>query len=366
MTTRHHRTRLALALGAGVLALAACAPSSSSGDSGGGDSTTLTVWSWRPEDKAAYEKIFAVFEKEHPGITVDFKAFKATEYNQILATGLAGSDGPDVPQVRSYGDLQPTVASGALLPLDDDIDLSSWDANIVAGAQGKEDGKLYAVPLARQATVMFYDKKLFAENGIEVPTTWDQFIAVNETFLKQGITPMAVGAKDEWTLPIVHEVLGGAAVRRHRVPEGRAVGGERLHRPRTGSPRSRCSVTSRSTCPKNVTGVTFTDAHDPVHLGAGGDVPRRRLDLATLQKRQPGPEDRRLPGAAAARFARAVRAPRPPAGPTATSASRRSRRTRRRRPSSSSGWPRRSSARWSPTTSSRSPPSRASPTPTRC
>ena len=167
-TTRRHLTALTVATA--VVALAACAPSSSStsgSSSGGSDGkgVTLSVWSWRTEDVAAYDAIFDVYEKTHPGVKVDFKAFKNTEYNQILTTGLAGSNGPDVVQVRSYGQLQPTIASGSLVPLDSTVDLSSWDANVVKSAEGKEDGKLYAVPLAQQTLQMFYNKDLFAKQG---------------------------------------------------------------------------------------------------------------------------------------------------------------------------------------------------------
>jgi len=85
-----------------------------------------------------------------------------------------------------------------------------------ASAEGKQDGKLYAVPLAQQTLQMFYNKDLFAKQGLTPPTTWAQFIEVNARLKEQGITPMAVGAKDSWTLPIVHQVLatprfGGAA-----------------------------------------------------------------------------------------------------------------------------------------------------------
>ena len=128
MTPRTRRSTLTLIAFTGVLAVGACAPSSDndSADSGSGDGakeTTLTVWSWRVEDEAAYTKIFDAFEAKNEGVTVDFKAFKATEYNKVLATGLAGSDGPDVPQVRSYGQVEPTIASKSLVPLDGVVDL---------------------------------------------------------------------------------------------------------------------------------------------------------------------------------------------------------------------------------------------------
>lgn len=288
MTPRTTRRRVAATLvGAGVLALAACAPSADSGSGGGGDGTTLTVWSWRVEDKAAYEKIFDAYEAKNPGVTVEFKPFKATEYNKILATGLAGSDGPDVPQVRSYGPLQGTVASGALLPLDGLVDLSSWDENVVASAKGKADGKIYSVPLARQAAVLFYDKKLFAANGVAAPTTWDEFLAACKAFEAKGITPLAVGAKDDWTLPIVHEVLAASR-----------FGGADFQKAVTAGdvdftdPDFVASVgvleQLEPYMPKNVTGVAVTDAMTLFTSGKAAMYPGGSYDLATLQKGNPG------------------------------------------------------------------------------
>ena len=235
MTRRTHRSIASVvALGA-ALALTACAPSTGGDDAkGGGGDTTLTVWSWRVEDKAAYDTIFAAYEKAHPGVNVDFKAFKATEYNKILATGLAGSDGPDVPQVRSYGQLQTTVASDTLVPLDGKVDLSGWDENVVASAKGKEDGKIYSVPLARQTTVMFFNQDAFDKAGLKAPTTWDEFMAANTKLAADGLTPIAVGAKDDWTLPMRARGPRGSALRWQGVPEPGRHGRQGLHRPRLG------------------------------------------------------------------------------------------------------------------------------------
>jgi raffinose/stachyose/melibiose transport system substrate-binding protein len=174
MNDKSRRHLAALTVTSAMVALAACSPAGSSSSSGGaGDSknATISVWSWRTEDVAAYNAIFDVYTKAHPGTKVDFKAFKNTEYNLKLTTGLAGAKGPDVAQVRSYGQLQPTIASKSLLPLDGIVDLSGWDANVVKSAKGKVDGKLYAVPLAQQTLQMYYNKDVFAKNGLTPPTT---------------------------------------------------------------------------------------------------------------------------------------------------------------------------------------------------
>ena len=361
-TTRRHLTALTVATA--VVALAACAPSSSStsgGGSGGSDGkgVTLSVWSWRTEDVAAYDAIFDVYEKAHPGVKVDFKAFKNTEYNQILTTGLAGSNGPDVVQVRSYGQLQPTIASGSLVPLDSTVDLSSWDANVVKSAEGKEDGKLYAVPLAQQTLQMFYNKDLFAKQGLTPPTTWAQFVEVNARLKEQGITPMAVGAKDSWTLPIVHQVLaaprfGGAAF------EKAVLSGQKTFT----DPDWVASVDElkalKPYLPDSAVGVAYTDAQILFTSGKAAMFPGGSFELGFFQKQNPALKMGVFQVPAPDGLARPRRRRRP-ATPTARSASRPGATPSRRARTWWPGWRPRSSASSSRTRSSscpRSPVSR--------
>lgn len=286
-STRLSRTRRALIVTVAasfVASLVGCAPTASS-DNGSGD-VTLTVWSWRPEDVKSYDKIFAVFEKEHPGITVEFKAFKATEYNQILATGLAGSDGPDVPQVRSFGDVQPTIAAGSLVALDDDIDFSKWDPNLLATAKGDKDGKIYAVPLARQMWQMYYNVDLFKKEKLEVPTTWDDFIEVNQKLLDAGLIPMSLGAKDSWTLPLTHEVVGATRFGGTAFADSRLAGKTSFTDPNWVASAD-LFTTLKKFFPKDSTGITFADAQALFTSERAGMFPGGAADLATLQSANP-------------------------------------------------------------------------------
>ncbi|GAA2741428.1 extracellular solute-binding protein [Terrabacter aerolatus] len=287
---RARRTVLTIAALSGALLVTACSPSSSgsTGAGAGGDGkVTLTVWSWRVEDEAAYKKIFDTYEKAHPTVNVDFKAFKATEYNKILATGLAGSSGPDVPQVRSYGQLQGTVASKSLLPLDGKVDLSGWDENVVASAKGKEDGKTYSVPLARQTVQMFYNQGLFDKFGITAPTTWEQFIAGNDKLMAAGVTPIAVGAKDDWTLPIVHEVLAGSRFG-GKAFQPEVLAGKKSFTDPDWVASVKVVGDLEKYMPKNVTGVAQTDAQTLFSAEKAAMIPGGSFDLSVLQKANPG------------------------------------------------------------------------------
>ena len=168
--------------------LAAC----TTADSSGGGGVKLTVWSWRPEDAATYRKIFDKFHASHKDISVEFKPYKATEYNTILSTGLTQAGGPDVMQLRSYGGLQPVIEAGNLKPLDGTIKgLTNFDKSALDGARGKKDGKIYGVPLEMSTFQIYYNKDLFAKYHLQPPTTWDDMISAAQTLKSHGITPFA-------------------------------------------------------------------------------------------------------------------------------------------------------------------------------
>ena len=290
MKRNYRRQLTTLTLASAMVALAACSPSSPSKDSGGSGDTknvTLSVWSWRTEDVAAYNAIFAVYEKAHPGTKVDFKSFKNTEYNLILTTGLAGAKGPDVAQVRSYGQLQPTIASKSLLPLDGVVDLSGWDANVVKSAKGKEDGKLYAVPLAQQTLQMFYNKDIFDKQGITPPTTWAEFMAINAKLKQQGVTPLAVGAKDSWTLPMLHQVLAAPRFGGSTFEKAVTTGQKKFTDPDWVASVDVVNKL-KPYMPDNAVGVAYTDAQILFTSGKAAMFPGGSFELGFFQKQNPG------------------------------------------------------------------------------
>ena len=45
---------------------------------------------------------------------------------------------------------------------------------------------------------MLYNKQVFKDNNLEVPTTWDEFISVCDTLKGNDITPIAFGNSQNW------------------------------------------------------------------------------------------------------------------------------------------------------------------------
>jgi raffinose/stachyose/melibiose transport system substrate-binding protein len=274
-----------------ALALSACSPSAGSdtaatADGEGGDETTLTVWSWRTEDVEAYERIFDVYEESHPGVTVDFRTFKNTEYNQILSTGLTGDGGPDVTQLRAYGLLQPLVEGGNLVPLDDVVDVEGFDETVLAGARGVSDDKLYGVPFAVQTLQVYYNKALFEENGIEVPETWENMVAAAEKLKGAGVTPFAVGGKDAWTLPMLHDIVGSAHYGGSQFQQAVATGAADFTDPAWVASLGLLQQL-QPYFPDDVVGVPYTDAQVLFATGQAAMFPGGSFELGFFTKQNP-------------------------------------------------------------------------------
>ncbi|KKB80853.1 sugar ABC transporter substrate-binding protein [Devosia soli] len=172
----------------------------------------LTFWSWRQEDRAAYEKFIETFEAANPGITVTFETFEAANYNTILSTALAGGTGPDVMMVRAYGGLENVAAAGYLEPLTTETvpALADFAAPAIAAESMRSDGAIYAVPFASQTQLVIYNKALFDANGIEEPQTWEELKAAAQKLKDAGVIPFANGTATAWQNETVTFGLGSS------------------------------------------------------------------------------------------------------------------------------------------------------------
>ncbi|NQF14804.1 extracellular solute-binding protein [Brevibacillus sp. HB1.3] len=177
---------------------------------GGGQQVTLSMHSWRVEDTEGYKAIIKAFEADHPNIKIEFKPFKATEYNTILNTALQSDSGPDILQLRPYAPGIALAEAGHLEPLDNVSGISAIPKDVLAASTGK-DGKVYGVPLSLNSTQFYYNKKIFEQNGLQVPKSWDELIATAKTLKEKGIVPISFGAKEGWLLSLSHGVIAPAS-----------------------------------------------------------------------------------------------------------------------------------------------------------
>lgn len=183
------------------LALAAC--SGGSTDSGGESGDTLKLWHYEGADSAmgiAWAEAIKVFEEE-TGATVEFEEKSFEQIRSTASQVLNSDEAPDLMEFNKGNATAGLLASqGLLTDISESVAEYGWDGQLAPALQTtakySEDGVMgsgawYGVPNYGEFVTVYYNKDAFAEAGIEIPTTYDEFTAALDTFVDQGVTPLA-------------------------------------------------------------------------------------------------------------------------------------------------------------------------------
>lgn len=185
-----------------VLALTALLAGCGGGDSGGGgeqqETVTLTMGSWRTDDVEQMNNLLKAYKELVPNVDIQFQPTNPPDYNATLRMQLDGGTGPDLMYARSYAAGQELFNAGYFYDCSDIPGLKENFTETALSPWSTPDGKVFAVPFAAVSHAVYYNKDLFKELNLEVPTTWEQFMTVCKTLKDAGYTPLANGLGDEW------------------------------------------------------------------------------------------------------------------------------------------------------------------------
>lgn len=187
---------------AAAFPLAACgsgAPEAESGGDGGGG-TFRAYWN-NAHEYEAYKDVVAQFEKDH-GVTVELQKFLWEDLRTKLVSDFQSGNVPDV--VEEPGSwVQEFALSGDALSLQKYLGKDGTKIGFpddwleVAVADNTHDGQVYGIQMHYTCTLLFYNRKMLDDAGIEPPTTWDDFLAaareltsgdVSGTVLNDGLS----------------------------------------------------------------------------------------------------------------------------------------------------------------------------------
>lgn len=198
MTTEQrfpHLSRRGFLYGATALGstafLTACMGSSSGGGSGSSGIVLQSSLS-DPAPKAALEALV----KDYPtgGVTLNTVAIE--QFRAQLSTYLTSGNPPDVLTWYAGSVARDYASQDLLLDLSDMWSGSGAAAGYSAALKDLStdaSGKQIFLPTNYYWWGVFYRKSAFQEWGVEVPTTWDEFMALCETLQGKGIVPLSNG-----------------------------------------------------------------------------------------------------------------------------------------------------------------------------
>ncbi|RDW21508.1 ABC transporter substrate-binding protein [Oceanobacillus arenosus] len=183
-------------------------------DSGGGSTGEVEIFSWwtGAGEEDGLLALIDLFEEKNPDITIDNAAVSGgagTNAKAVLATRMQGNDPPSTFQVHGGEELNKSwVAADKMEPLNDFYEENGWMDKFPEELIDlvSSDGNIYSIPVnIHRGNVFFYNMQVFKDNGIDVPTTMDEFFAVADKLQDAGVVPIALGDKESWTATQIFE-----------------------------------------------------------------------------------------------------------------------------------------------------------------
>jgi raffinose/stachyose/melibiose transport system substrate-binding protein len=157
-----------------------------------------------------WDKIAADYEKEHPGIKVQFKYLENEAFKAKLPTMLQSDDSrPSAFYSWGGGVMQAQDKAGFLKDISTDVAATENNLASTADEAFKVDGKTVGVPYEVGEVAFFYNKKLFEKAGVKAEEikTWDDFLGAVKKLKAAGITPIVVGAGEKWPMHFYYSYL---------------------------------------------------------------------------------------------------------------------------------------------------------------
>jgi raffinose/stachyose/melibiose transport system substrate-binding protein len=179
------------------------------------------------------EAFNAKFSEKYPNVTVDLAVVNANDLSTVTQTRLTAND-VDVVDMFGFSNAaapymknvdppnwQTLIEAGYLLDISDQPFVQNYYEAAITDA-GSYNGKVYQVNLGGVSySGIYYNKDLFAEYGVDIPTTWDELVAACDTFAAADIPCMTAGGKDGWPIFVgAYGVIGSIYPDQEALVEG--------------------------------------------------------------------------------------------------------------------------------------------------
>ena len=141
------------------------------------------------------------FQEKYPNITIDLIGAHTADHSTRMKLAAQSNTLPDLFWVERGSGLE-MVQAGRLADLTDVVEADAEFKNGFLPNMTQSlavDGRIYGLPSEIQCNGIWYNKALFDKFGLEVPTTFDEFVEVTKVFSANDVVTMAMGSKDPWS-----------------------------------------------------------------------------------------------------------------------------------------------------------------------
>ena len=165
-----------------------------------GGKTHIEIINYKQEATDYFDALEEEFNATHDDIVLTIDS--PNDASTILRTRFIREDYPDIIGIGGDINYSYYIEAEILADVSDYPGLENIKQSYLDIGEALEivptDG-VYGVPYAANAAGILYNRDMFEEHGWEIPTTWDELIALCEEIQSQGILPLEFGFLDKWT-----------------------------------------------------------------------------------------------------------------------------------------------------------------------
>ncbi len=166
----------------------------------------IEFFQYKKEAIETFDTLIADFTAANPNITVIQSC--PPEAGTVIKTRVTGGDVPDIVAVGADNTYSDLAKAGVFVDLTDSAEMKNVQpayVQIIKDVSGLD--QVFAIPYATNANAIIYNKTIFTEQGLTVPTTWDELIAASKKLQDAGVTPFYFTLGDSWTTLPAFNVL---------------------------------------------------------------------------------------------------------------------------------------------------------------
>jgi raffinose/stachyose/melibiose transport system substrate-binding protein len=156
---------------------------------------------------------------DNPDVEVEVVPMQNDPYKTRIRTAMGAGDAPCVYISWGGGPLYEYVQSDQAIDLTPYMTADDYYTRFLPASLSNVtfDDKIWGVPVENTAVaVIYYNKQIFEEYGLEPPATWDELLDVAQTLIDNDVVPFSLANKTKWTSSMYYmylvDRLGGPEV----------------------------------------------------------------------------------------------------------------------------------------------------------
>ncbi len=151
--------------------------------------------------RAFDEKIVAQWNEANPDMQVQHSTVNHEDFKQAIRAYLVAEPAPDVLTWFAGNRARFFIDKGLILPISDVWESEGWNDSYPKGfrALSEVDGEAYFLPISYYWWAVYYRPSIFEEVGLDIPTTWDEYLNACDVLNDAGYIPITIGTKFRWT-----------------------------------------------------------------------------------------------------------------------------------------------------------------------